>query len=47
MASCGVASRRKCEEIILDGKVKVNDKVVTELGVKMTPEIDKVILMAK
>ena len=24
MAGCGVASRRKCEEIILAGKVKVN-----------------------
>ncbi|GAA0120698.1 MAG: rRNA pseudouridine synthase [Clostridium argentinense] len=47
MASCGVASRRKCEEIILDGKVKVNDKVVTELGVKIDPEIDKVIFNGK
>ena len=35
MASCGIASRRKCEELILSGKVKVNGVVVTELGVKV------------
>ena len=32
MAQCGVASRRKSEELILDGKVKVNGKVCTVLG---------------
>ena len=36
MADCGVASRRKCEEIILDGRVKINGKTVTELGTKVT-----------
>ena len=35
MAACGVASRRKCEEIILAGRVKVNGQVVTELGTKV------------
>ena len=35
MAACGVASRRKCEEIILAGRVKVNGEVVTELGTKV------------
>lgn len=35
LANCGVASRRKSEEYILQGKVKVNGKVVTELGVKI------------
>lgn len=40
MARCGVASRRKCEEIILSGKVKVNNKLVNELGVKINSEID-------
>ena len=35
MASCGVASRRKCEEIILSGKVKVNGTIVDELGIKV------------
>ena len=36
MASCGVASRRKCEEIITQGRVKVNGNVVTELGTKVS-----------
>ena len=38
MARCGVASRRKCEEIILAGKVKVNGVQITELGTKVTSE---------
>lgn len=36
LASCGVASRRKCEELISEGRVKVNGKVVTELGTKVS-----------
>ena len=36
IASCGVASRRKAEELILAKKVKVNGKVVSELGVKVS-----------
>lgn len=40
LANAGVASRRKSEEIILDGKVKVNGKLVTELGTKVDPEKD-------
>ena len=35
-----MASRRKCEELILQGKVKVNNQIVTELGVKVNPEKD-------
>ncbi len=35
MAECGVASRRKCEELILSGRVRVNDEVVRELGTKV------------
>ena len=42
MASCGIASRRKCEELILSGKVKVNGVVVTELGVKVNGNKDKI-----
>lgn len=40
LANAGVASRRKCEELISEGKVKVNGKVVTELGTKIEPEKD-------
>lgn len=39
MARCGVASRRKCEEIITSGRVKVNDIVVNELGAKIDCKI--------
>lgn len=35
LAHAGVASRRSCEELILSGKVKVDGKQVTELGVKV------------
>lgn len=38
MAQAGVASRRKCEEIITAGRVKVNGIVVTELGTKVGPK---------
>jgi 23S rRNA pseudouridine2605 synthase len=41
IAHSGVASRRKAEELIKEGRVKVNGKVVKELGVKVTPN-DKV-----
>lgn len=36
LSFCGIASRRKSEELILAGKVKVNGKVVTELGIKVS-----------
>ena len=36
LANAGVASRRKCEELILEGKVEVNGVVVTELGTKVS-----------
>ncbi|MHA7287932.1 pseudouridine synthase [Arthrobacter sp. MDT3-44] len=38
MALAGVASRRVCEEMILDGRVEVDGTVVTELGVRVDPE---------
>ncbi|WP_237202451.1 pseudouridine synthase [Rothia endophytica] len=37
MASAGVASRRVCEEMIEEGRVTVNDQLVTELGVRVDP----------
>ena len=40
MAECGIASRRKSEELILAGKVIVNGKVVKELGVKVSEKDD-------
>lgn len=40
MADAGIDSRRKCEELILQGKVEVNDKIVLELGKKVDPQKD-------
>jgi 23S rRNA pseudouridine2605 synthase len=40
MAACGVASRRKAEEIILSGRVTVNGTVVQELGTKADTDQD-------
>ncbi len=42
LADHGVASRRKCEEYIRLGLVKVNGKVVTEMGTKIDPEKDHI-----
>ena len=36
IAYAGVASRRKAEQLILEGKVKVNGVVVRELGTKVS-----------
>ena len=36
IASSGITSRRKAEELIVNGKVKVNGKVVKELGTKVS-----------
>ncbi|MDF2902511.1 MAG: pseudouridine synthase [Bacillus sp. (in: firmicutes)] len=41
IAHAGFASRRKAEQLILEGKVTVNGKVVKELGIKVSPN-DKV-----
>ena len=42
IALCGVASRRKAEELILAGKVKVNDNIVKELSYQVDEENDVV-----
>ena len=48
IAEAGIASRRKAEELIVSGKVKVNNKVVTKLGTKVNPsdqiEVDNKII---
>ena len=44
LAQAGVASRRKAEALITEGRVKVNGKVVTELGTKVDPDGDKVVV---
>lgn len=47
IANCGASSRRKAEEQILQGKVKVNGKIVQELGVKINPNEDEVVYEGK
>lgn len=47
LAHAGVASRRTCEELIQQGKVKVNGIVIREMGVKIDPEKDKVEVAGK
>ncbi len=42
LAMAGIASRRKCEEIILQGNVEINGTVVNELGIKVDVSKDKV-----
>lgn len=42
LADSGVASRRKSEEYILDGRIKINGQIVTELGTKVDPNVDVV-----
>lgn len=43
LAQAGVTSRRNAEKLIVQGKIKVNGKIVTELGIKVIPNIDRVI----
>ena len=47
LASAGIASRRKAEELILAGRVKVNSRAVTELGTKIEPGKDLVTVDGK
>lgn len=42
MAEAGVASRRKCEQFITEGRVKVNGTTITELGYKVDPTRDDI-----
>ena len=43
LSNYGICSRRKAEELILNGLIKVNGEVVTQLGKKINPEKDEVI----
>lgn len=42
LAEYGIASRRKCEQLILEGKVKVNGILITELGTKVDKFCDEI-----
>ena len=47
LAQAGLGSRRKVEERIVDGKVKVNGKVVTELSYQINEKKDVVLVNEK
>jgi pseudouridine synthase len=47
LADAGIASRRAAEQIILEGRVRVNGKFVRLLGTKIDPDRDEVILDGK
>ncbi len=47
LADAGIASRRKAEELIVEGKISVNGNVVTELGTKIDDKVDSVFYNGK
>ena len=47
LSTAGIASRRKADEMIEEGRVKINGKVVTSLGVKIDPSRDQVFVNEK
>src|SRR5258708_18209346 len=47
LASAGIASRRKAEEIITSGGVTLNGQIVTELGTKADPDTDTICVDGK
>jgi pseudouridine synthase len=47
LSFAGVCSRRKGEVYIRDGRVTVNGKIITELGTKVDPQIDRIELNGK
>ena len=47
LASCGIASRRNCEQLVLDGRVEVNGKKITALATEIDEQVDKVSLDGK
>jgi len=47
LANSGIASRRKADVMIQEGRVRVNGKIVTDLGVKIDPSRDKIFVNDK
>ncbi len=44
LSECGVASRRKCDTLISEGKIKINGRKTYELGVKIDPQKDRILV---
>lgn len=47
LADCGITSRRGADQLIEEGQVQVNGKTVYELGVRVNPSVDRVVLKGK
>ncbi len=47
IAQCGICSRRKADDLIKEGRVRVNNKTIKEPGIKINPERDKVYIDGK
>lgn len=47
MADAGFASRRACEQLILDGEVEVNGEVVSELPAWVDPDEDRIVVQGR
>lgn len=47
MSNCGIASRRASEQMILDGRIRVNGVIVRELGTKVNPDKDIILVDGK
>ncbi|SHE44245.1 23S rRNA pseudouridine2605 synthase [Seinonella peptonophila] len=47
MAQAGIASRRQCERLILEGLVRVNGQIVKKLGTKVHPLVDEIFVAEK
>lgn len=47
LSASGIASRRKSDELIKEGKISLNGKVVTEMGIEINPKKDKVVFEEK
>ncbi len=44
LSECGIASRRKSDELITEGRVSVNGKLIIELGTKINTDNDEVFI---
>ena len=42
IAECGIASRRKAEELIIQGRITVNNKTITKLSFDVNPDSDEI-----
>ena len=42
LAAAGLGSRRGCEELILEGRVKIDGQVVSELGARVDPDTQSI-----